>query len=191
MTVDVHRIGKKYQANICRPVIGDKINIDFLFAFKMTINFLTINCCIPNRIKYGLNNLFGIFNSLDLNINEINKLLKEIFFFQSISYINNSNHNILLFNEEHQKLVKNFLEAKISLVEGIINMYYNEKINNSLVFSSYKIFLIKVAIIKRMPKDEISNMYNAIKSLSHFNEIKEEIKDYKSLIDEIYNIYSQ
>ena len=192
---NIFNIGNMHNIkNICKYLYEkkkDKINIDFLFAFKMTINFLTINCCIPNRIKYGLNNLFGIFNSLDLNINEINKLLKEIFFFQSISYINNSNHNILLFNEEHQKLVKNFLEAKMSLVEGIINMYYNEKINNSLVFSAYKIFLIKVAVIKRMPKDEISNMYNAIKDLNHFNEIKEEIKDYKSLIDEIYNIYSQ
>ena len=169
----------------------DKINIDFIFAFKMTMNFLTINCSIPNRIKYGLNNLFGIFNSLDLNIDEINKLLNEIFFFQSISYINNSNHNILLYNEQHQILLKHFMEAKMSLVEDIIKMYYNEKIDNNLVFSAYKIFLVKYTIIKGVHDEDISNMYNAIKNLNNFNELKEEIKDSKRLIDEIYNIYSQ
>jgi hypothetical protein len=130
------------------------------------MNFLTINCSIPNRIKYGLNNLFGIFNSLDLNIDEINKLLNEIFFFQSISYINNSNHNILLYNEQHQILLKHFMEAKMSLVEDIIKMYYNEKIDNNLVFSAYKIFLVKYTIIKGVHYEDISNMYNAIKNLN-------------------------
>ena len=35
------------------------------------MNFLTTNCCIQNRINYGLNNLFGILNTLNLNIKEI------------------------------------------------------------------------------------------------------------------------
>ena len=70
-------------------------------------------------------------------------------------------------------------------------MYYNEKIDNNLVFSAYKIFLVKYTIIKGVHDEDISNMYNAIKNLNNFNELKEEIKDSKRLIDEIYNIYSQ
>ena len=171
--------------------IQDKINIDFLFIFKMTMNYLTINCPINNRINYGLNNLLGIFNSSNLGKEEINILLKEIFFFQSISYINNSNHNILQFNENFQLLIKNFMKAKKSLIDMIIKMYYNGEISNNLVFSSYKIFLVKSEIIKEMKDDEISNMYNSIKNINDFKDINEIIKDYKKLQEKIFEIYSK
>ena len=166
------------------------INIDFLFIFKMTINFLTINCPIQNRINYGLNNLLGIFNSVNLDEEEMNVLLTEIFYFQSISFINNSNHNILQFNESYEILIKNFMKAKMALIDAIITMYYNGKITNNLVLTDYKIFLVKNAIIKEMKNEEISKMYNSIKNLNDFKDINENIKDYKKLKDEIYLIYS-
>ena len=165
-------------------------NVDFLFIFKMTMNFLTINCIMPNRINYGLNNLLGILNSSNLNEKEIKKLLEEIFFFQSISYINNSTHNILFIDKKPQVLIKDFIDAKMKLVDNIIKMYFNENLENNLLMSSYKIFLVKSTIILGINENEILNKYNAIKNLNDFKEIREEIKEKKRLDDEIYNIYS-
>ena len=167
----------------------NKININFLFAFKMVINFLSTTCSIQSRQNYGLNNLLGILNSLNLNIKEITKLIKEIFFFQSISFINNATHNILFINEKYQILIKNFLQAKYELVDGLIKMFYEEKVNYNLIFSEHKIFLVKNAIIKVMNDEEILDMYNALKNLKDFNEISGLIKDNK-LKDEILDIYS-
>ena len=167
----------------------NKIGINFLFAFKMIINFFTTTCSIQSRLKYGLNNLLGIINSLNLNIKEITKLIKEIFFFQSISFINNATHNILLINEKYQILIKNFLQAKYELVDGLIKIFYEEKSNYNLIFSEHKIFLVKNAIIKVMNDQEISDMYNALKDLKDFNGISGLIKDNK-LKDEILDIYS-
>lgn len=169
----------------------EKISINFLFALKMIMNFLSINCCIRNRMNYGLNNLIGIFNSLDINLKDINKLLKEIFFFQSISYINNSCHNILLYNEKTQLLIKNFMQAKKELINRLVNIYYGTKISDNIIFSEHKIFLVKNAIINAMNENKISDMYNALKDLNDFKDINEEIKDDKKLQNEIYDIYSQ
>jgi hypothetical protein len=142
-------------------------------------------------MNYGLNNLIGIFNSLDINLKDINKLLKEIFFFQSISYINNSCHNILLYNEKTQLLIKNFMQAKKELINRLVNIYYGTKISDNIIFSEHKIFLVKNAIINAMNENKISDMYNALKDLNDFKDINEEIKDDKKLQDEIYDIYSQ
>ena len=167
----------------------NRININFIFGFKMIMNFLSINCCIQNRINYGLNNLFGILNTLDLNMEEINTLLKEIFFFQSISFINNCCHNILLYNKEYQVLIKSFMEAKKKLIDWLINTYHGEKISDNILFSSQKIFLVKHAIINSINDKEISNKYNTLKNLYNFNDIKEVIKDNAYLQDKIYDIY--
>ena len=169
----------------------EKININFLFGFKMIMNFLTTNCCIQNRINYGLNNLFGILNTLNLNIKEINIFLKEIFFCQSLSYINNSCHNILLYNQEYQILLKSFINAKESLVDRLIKIYYGEKINDNLLNSAHKIFLVKNTIIKAINNKDISQKYNDIKNLNDYNDIKDVIKDNAYLQDKIFDIYSQ
>ena len=155
------------------------------------MNFLTINCSISNRIEYGLTNLLGIYNSLNLNIEDINKILEEIFFFQSISFINNSSHNILYINESYQALVKKFIEAKETLVDRIIKMYYNEKISNNLLYSQYKIFLVKCHIIKQVKYDELSKMYNTIKNMNDYKEISDEIVGNQKLKEEIYDIYTK
>lgn len=168
----------------------EKININFLFALKMIMNFLSISCCILHRTNYGLNNLIGIFNSLNFKVKDINKLLKETFYFQSISYINNSCHNILLYNEKTQILIKNFMQSKQELIERLVQIYYGSKISDSMIFSEHKIFLVKNAIINKMNDNNILNMYNAIKSLNDYKDIIEEIKDNKKLQDEIYDIYS-
>lgn len=154
------------------------------------MNFLTINCCISNRIEYGLNNLLGIFNSLHLNIEDINKILEEIFFFQSISYINNSSHNILFINEAYQFLLKKFIEAKVTLVDRIIKMYYDGKISNNLLYSKYKIFLVKCHIIMHEKKDALSKIYNTIKNLNDYKEISDTITNNEKLKEEIYDIYT-
>ena len=153
------------------------------------MNFLSINCCIQNRINYGLNNLFGILNTLDLNMKEINSLLKEIFFFQSISFINNCCHNILLYNKEYQVLIKSFMKAKKNLIEWLISTYHGEKISDNILFSSQKIFLVKNYIINSINDKEISDKYNTLKNLNDFNDIKEVIKDNAYLQDKIYDIY--
>ena len=168
-----------------------KTNFKFLFIYRMTMNFLTINCTISNRIEYGLNNLLGIYNSLHLSIEDINKILEEIFFFQSISFINNSSHNILFINETYQTLVKKFIEAKETLVDRIIKIYYNGKITNNLLYSKYKIFLVKCHIIKRVRNHELSNFYNAIKNMNDYKEISDEIVDNEQLKEEIYDIYTK
>ena len=155
------------------------------------MNFLTTNCCIQNRINYGLNNLFGILNTLNLNIKEINIFLKEIFFCQSLSYINNSCHNILLYNQEYQILLKSFINAKESLVDRLIKIYYGEKINDNLLNSAHKIFLVKNTIIKAINNKDISQKYNDIKNLNDYNDIKDVIKDNAYLQDKIFDIYSQ
>ena len=168
-----------------------KSNFKFLFIYRITINFLSINCSISNRIEYGLNNLLGIFNSLHLNIEDINKILEEIFFFQSISFINNSSHNILYINENYQTLVKKFIEAKEALVDRIIKMYYDGKISNNLLYSQYKIFLVKCHIIKEAKYNEVSNIYNTIKNMNDYKEISDEIVDNLKLKGEIYDIYTK
>ena len=127
---------------------------------------------------------------MNLDINEINILLEEIFFFQSKSYINSSSHNILIFNKNTLELLRDFMEAKMVLVDGIIKMYYNEKITNTLIFSAYKIFLVKSAIIKELDNKEIINMYDVIKNLNDYKEIIDEIKDNK-LKEKLHSIYTQ
>ena len=168
----------------------NKININLIYALKLIMNFLSTNCIISNRINYGSNNVFGILNSINLDINEINILLEEIFFFQSKSYINSSSHNILIFNKNTYELLREFMEAKMVLVDGIIKMYYNEKITNTLIFSAYKIFLVKNAIIKELDNKEVINMYDVIKNLNDYKEIIDEIKDNK-LKEKLHSIYTQ
>ena len=166
-----------------------KININFLFALKISMNFLLTNCILSNKINYGLNNIFGIFNSLNIDMSDIDILLKEIFFFQSVSYVNSSNHNILLFRQNSQTFIKNYIDAKMALVEGMIKMYYNEKITNNLLFSAYKIFLVKNNIIKEIENSEVLNMYNTLKNLDNYSDIIDEIKDNEKLKEKIYEIY--
>jgi hypothetical protein len=170
---------------------GIQIKVNFLFAFKISMNFLSTNCIISNRINYGLNNLFGIFNSLNIDIKDINILLEEIFFFQSKSYVNSSYHNILLFNHNANVLIRNYLDAKMALVDGMIKMYYNEKITNSLIFAAYKIFLVKNIIIKEIDYKEVLNMYSTIKDLNDYKEIIEEIKHNEKLKEKIHEIYTK
>jgi hypothetical protein len=170
---------------------GIKIKVNFLFAFKISMNFLSTNCIISNRINYGLNNLFGIFNSLNIDIKDINILLEEIFFFQSKSYVNSSYHNILLFNHNANVLIRNYLDAKMALVDGMIKMYYNEKITNSLIFAAYKIFLVKNIIIKEIDYKEVLNMYSTIKDLNDYKEIIEEVKHNEKLKEKIHEIYTK
>ena len=128
---------------------------------------------------------------MHLNIEDINKILEEIFFFQSISFINNSSHNILYINENYQTLVKKFIEAKEALVDRIIKMYYNGKISNNLLYSQYKIFLVKCHIIKEAKYNEVSNIYNTIKNMNDYKEISDEIVDNLKLKGEIYDIYTK
>ena len=110
-----------------------KVNINLLFILNIIINFLMSNCIIPSKIDYGLKNIIGILNSnsIDLPLKDINIILEEIFFFQSISFINNSCHNILIYNLSPEKLLKNFMEGKKRLIDEIVKIYYGNKINNS------------------------------------------------------------
>ena len=156
----------------------------------MTMNFLISNCIIPQKIDYGLKNILGILNSIDLSSEDINKILLEIFFFQSTSFINNSSHNILLFNFNPNTLLRNFMEGKNKLAKEIIKMYYGGKISNNLLMNYYKIFLVKNEIIKELRENEITNKYNAIKNLNDLKEIIEEIKDYDKLKEKIYELYN-
>ena len=151
---------------------------------------MTTNCIIPKKIDYGLKNILVILNNLDLSLEEINFILEEIFFFQSISFINNSCHNILIYNHRPEILLRNFMEGKMKLVKEIIKMYYDDKINNNLLRNYYKIFLVKNEIIKTMRDNKIIDMYNAIKYLNDLKEIIEEINEFKELKEKIYEIYN-
>ena len=149
------------------------------------------NCIIPSKIDYGLKNIIGILNSIDLPLKDINIILEEIFFFQSISFINNSCHNILIYNLSPEKLLKNFMEGKKRLTDEIIKIYYGSKINNILLNNYYKIFLVKNEIIEQIRnKEEVIKIYNAIKNLDDLKEIIEEIKDKDELKEKIYEIYN-
>ena len=55
---------------------GKKINIDLIFILNLIINFMTSNCIIPKKIDYGLKNILGILNNLDLSLEEINFILE-------------------------------------------------------------------------------------------------------------------
>ena len=167
-----------------------KINIDLIFILNIIINYMTTNCIIPKKIDYGLKNILVILNNLDLSLEEINFILEEIFFFQSISFINNSCHNILIYNHRPEILLRNFMEGKMKLVKEIIKMYYDDKINNNLLRNYYKIFLVKNEIIKTMRDNKIIDMYNAIKYLNDLKEIIEEINEFKELKEKIYEIYN-
>ena len=167
-----------------------KANINLIFILNLMINFLTINCIIPQKIDYGLNNILGILNNLDLSIEEISIILEEIFFFQSISFINNSCHNILIYNYRPETLLKNFMEGKNKLAKEIINMYFGEKINNNVLMNYYKIFLIKNEIIKTIRDNVVMDMYNSIKNLNDLKEIIGEIKENNKLKEKIYEIYN-
>ena len=167
-----------------------KINIDLIFILNIIINYMTTNCIIPKKMDYGLKNILGILNNFDLSSEEINIILEEIFFFQSISFINNSCHNILIYNHRPEILLRNFMEGKMKLVKEIIKMYYDDKINNNLLRNYYKIFLVKNEIIKTMRDNKIIDMYNAIKYLNDLKEIIEEINEFKELKEKIYEIYN-
>jgi len=169
---------------------NSKVNINLLFILNKIINFLMVNSIISEKIDYGLNNILGIISNLDLSISDIDIILEELFFFQSVSFINNSGHNILLFNESPHIIIRNFVEGKIKLAEKIINMYYNGKLNNNLLKNNYKIFLIKGEIIKEMGEHDIIEIYNDIKTLNDFKEIIDEIEKYDELKERIYEIYN-
>ena len=149
-----------------------------------------MNSIIPSKIDYGLKNIIGILNTLDLALSDINIILEEIFFFQSVSFINNSCHNILLFNISPNISVRNFMEGKKKLADEIISIYYGENISNKLIMNYYKIFLVKSEIIKNVRDNEVVKIYNGIKNLSDLKEILEEIKDMKELKEKIYEIYN-
>jgi len=168
----------------------EKANINLIFILSMIINYITANCIIPKKAEYGLNNILGILNNLDLELSDINTILEEIFFFQSISFINNSCHNILIFNHRPETLLRNFMEGKRKLVKEIIRMYYGDKISNNLLMNYYKIFLVKSEVIKELEDEEIINTYNAIKNLDDLKEIIEEIKNNDELKNKIYEIYN-
>ena len=169
---------------------GKKINIDLIFILNLIINFMTSNCIIPKKIDYGLKNILGILNNLDLYLEEINLILEEIFFFQSISFINNSCHNILLYNHRPEVLLRNFMEGKMKIAKEIIKMYYDDKINNILLKNNYKIFLVKNEIIKTMRDNIIINMYNVLRYKNDLKEIIEEINEFKELKEKVYEIYN-
>ena len=168
----------------------EKANINLIFILSMIINYITANCIIPKKAEYGLNNILGILNNLDLELSDINTILEEIFFFQSISFINNSCHNILIFNHRPETLLRNFMEGKRKLVKEIIKMYYGDKISNNLLMNYYKIFLVKSEVIKELEDEEIINTYNSIKNLDDLKEIIEEIKNNDELKNKIYEIYN-
>ena len=168
----------------------EKANINLIFILSMIINYITANCIIPKKAEYGLNNILGILNNLDLELSDMNTILEEIFFFQSISFINNSCHNILIFNHRPETLLRNFMEGKRKLVKEIIKMYYGDKISNNLLMNYYKIFLVKSEVIKELEDEEIINTYNAIKNLDDLKEIIEEIKNNDELKNKIYEIYN-
>ena len=169
---------------------NSKVNINLLFILNKIINFLMVNSIISEKIDYGLNNILGIISNLDLSISDIDIILEELFFFQSVSFINNSGHNILLFNESPHIIIRNFVEGKIKLAEKIIKMYYNGKLKNNLLKNNYKIFLIKGEIIKEMGEHDIIEIYNDIKTLNDFKEIIDEIEKYDELKERIYEIYN-
>ena len=169
---------------------GKKINIDLIFILNLIINFMTSNCIIPKKIDYGLKNILVILNNLDLSLEEINFILEEIFFFQSISFINNSCHNILLYNHRPEVLLRNFMEGKMKIAKEIIKMYYDDKINNILLKNNYKIFLVKDEIIKTMRDNIIINMYNVLRYKNDLKEIIEEINEFKELKEKVYEIYN-
>jgi len=167
-----------------------KANINLLFMLNIIINFFMMNSIIPSKIDYGLKNIIGILNTLDLALSDINIILEEIFFFQSVSFINNSCHNILLFNISPNISVRNFMEGKKKLADEIISIYYGENISNKLIMNYYKIFLVKSEIIKNIRDNEVVKIYNGIKNLGDLKEILEEIKDMKELKEKIYEIYN-
>ena len=168
----------------------EQVNINLIFILNIINNYIIANCIIPKKMDYGLNNILGILNNLDLELSDINLILEELFFFQSISFINNSCHNILIFNYRPETLLKNFMEGKMNLVKAIIKMYHGDKIRNNLLMNYYKIFLVKSEIIKGLEENKIIDVYNAIKNLTDLKEIIEEIKNNDELKNKVYEIYN-
>ena len=85
------------------------------------------------------------------------------------------------------------MKSKRKLVEELIRIYYGNKISNNLLMNYYKIFLVKSEIIKEIKDDEEENTikkYNAIKSLTDFKEIIDEIKSNDILKEKVYEIYN-
>ena len=170
-----------------------RVNINLIFILNILINFFSIGAIIPTKIDYGLNNIIGILNTIDLSLIDINIILEEIFFCQSISYINNSCHNILKYNKDPEILLYCFMKSKRKLVEELIRIYYGNKISNNLLMNYYKIFLVKSEIIKEIKDDDEEDTikkYNAIKSLTDFKEIIDEIKSNDILKEKVYEIYN-
>lgn len=62
MTVDVHRLPKEYQTAKCRPVLGDKINLDFSTADSVD------KIHTGNYIVAGISHHFKAFQSYTLDV---------------------------------------------------------------------------------------------------------------------------
>jgi hypothetical protein len=167
-----------------------RVNVNLIFVLNITINFLTSSAIINSKIDYGLKNIIGILNAIDLSLSDINIILEEIFFFQSISFINNSCHNILKYNHNPITLLTNFMKSKKQLVEEFIRIYYGNKITNNLLLNYYKLFLVKIEVINEMKNDaDVLKIYNVIKNMNDLKEIIDEIKGYDTLKEKIYEIY--
>ena len=170
----------------------NKENIYFIFALRVINNYLTMSAVIPNRINEGLNYTLNIINSFNLSNSEIENILCEIFNFPSLSFINSSTHNILILDDGYKILMRQFLEAKTKLVDEIINIYYQEEDLPPVLLNKYKIFLIKVTIIKDDLTCEKSDLdYNYFKNLDDYKDLNELVKKNQNLQNEIYNIYTQ
>ena len=62
MTVDVHRLPKEYQTAKCRPVLGDKINLDFSTADSVD------KIHTGNYIIAGISHHFKAFQSYTIEV---------------------------------------------------------------------------------------------------------------------------
>ena len=129
----------------------------------------------------------------DLSNEEMLQLCNDILYYPQLTYILESTQNILILDGKVAKMIKSYSNAKKILFEEIQKMYpdITNVSKNPVLYNTLKLFNIKHHIFKSIPSSETKQMYNKIRQSEDFNEIYNELSNYKTIKDDIYNIYTQ
>lgn len=165
----------------------------FIFIYKLTISYLSLSSVIDVDTNYGCDSIIRMILLFDLSNEEMLQLCNDILYYPQLTYILESTQNILILDGKVAKMIKSYSNAKKILFEEIQKMYpdITNVSKNPVLYNTLKLFNIKHHIFKSIPSSETKQMYNKIRQSEDFNEIYNELSNYKTIKDDIYNIYTQ
>lgn len=165
----------------------------FIFIYKLTMSYLSLSSVIDVDTHYGCESIIRMILLFDISKEEVIQLCNDILYYPQLTFILESTHNILILDGKVAKMIKNYFEAKKILFKEIQKMYpdITNVSKNPVLYNTLKLFNVKHHILKSIPESETKQMYNKIRQSEDFNEIYNELSKYKTIQDNIYNIYTQ